>query len=234
MHHLRKLTLLLLAALFALTLVPASAQDDIDNALEDVSQLDGIESAVSRSWTFDVDALLAQTPGSASAEDPLAGIAGTIFLTGLVMEFEGDREAEAAFTLYRDTLAAEFATYANDGEEITESAIDGLGDSAWGIDIHSTADDTEGYYRYLMVQDGTRFFVIVTAATTADATGSADRLAGYLVEDGAASDDDVSFNSDGTSTGGAWDIFPEDGHEALRGLVPAADEVLYPAPDEDA
>lgn len=234
MHQLRKRAFLLLATLFALALAPASAQDDVHGSLEDVSQLEGIESAVSRSWTFDFEAMVPQTPDGASGDDPFAGMDGTIFLTGVVMEFSGDAEAERAFDLYRDTLTGEFATYEDEGQEIAWAEIDGLGDNAWGVDIHSTAEGTEGYYRYLMVQEHAQFFVVVTAATSEDATASADSLASYLVEEGETSGDDVSFAGDGTSTGGNWGFFPEGDHESLTGLVPAADEVLYPAPDENA
>ncbi len=232
MYHLRKVIPLTLAILLTLAVVPASAQDDEADPLEDIGQLDGIESAVIRSWWIDYDALMAASPEAAGAADPLDIIEGTIFLIGQVIELSG--EAEAAFELYRDGVIDELARNQAEDEETFEGPIDNLGDSAHGFDISSTDVDAEDFYRYVMVRDDNYYFLIIVAATSPDATSSGDSLAGYLVDEGETSTAEVSFNEDGTSTGGNWGFFPADDHESLGGLVPSVDEVLYPVPDEDA
>jgi len=68
-------------------------------------------------------------------------------------------------------------------------------------------------------------------ATTEDASGASDSLAGFLVDHGEASNDEATFAGDGTSTGGNWGFFPDGDHESLDGLAPSVDEVLSPAPD---
>ena len=39
---------------------------------------------------------------------------------------------------------------------------------------------------------------------------------------------DITFNEDGTSTGGLWDIFPASDDEAIQGLTNGGDEIIFP------
>ncbi|CAN5785846.1 MAG: hypothetical protein ACR2GI_01790 [Thermomicrobiales bacterium] len=57
---------------------------------------------------------------------------------------------------------------------------------------------------------------------------AANALVKWIVDEGAAGDDDVIFDTSGASSGGLWGYFPPNDHELLDRLAPVNDETLYP------
>ena len=233
MNRLRHLSVLFLAALFALTMAPVAAQEEATSALDDVTQLEGIEAAVGRSYSIDFEALMAITP-EAGADDPFATMEGIVFLFMTALEFDSDDNAEAAFDLVKEEGASSFeGDFEGEDVEFIEGEIEGLGDNAWGIDVVSTSGDTEGVYRIAYAQEDEYLFAVITVATTEDGVTNNDVLLEYLVDEGDKGDD-VEFNADGGSTGGLWDFFPDDDNDALEGVIPSGDETLFPVEEDEA
>jgi hypothetical protein len=227
--------------LFAFTLIPASAQDDESvGPLEDISQLEGIEAGIARTWSIDFAALAEITPEAGSTPesdsfDPFAGLEGLYFMTGQVMKFDNNEHAEAAFELYRDNGVEEIEASVEEGAgelEISEEEIDGLGDQAHAFTVFGADETFEGYFRFVFAREDEYVFAVISVATTEDAASVGDSVLELIVDDGEMSGDDEEFVSDGTSTGGLWGFFPDNDHEVFGDLIPATDEILFPVPDE--
>src|SRR5680860_417422 len=124
MKHIRRVLLLLMTALLAVTLVPAAAQDEAAGPLDDLSQLEGIESAVNRSYSVDFAALMSITPEDPDA-DPFAGLEGAWLVFMQVIRFDNDDNAEAAYNLVKDEGGESFAaSVEGDQTEFSEGDID--------------------------------------------------------------------------------------------------------------
>lgn len=233
MARFRRVAVLLLVAMMTTSMIPAVAQDEAVGPLDDLTQLDGIEAAVGRSYSIeDLFAIFAATPEEGVA-DPLAEFDGPLFVIMQVLKFDSSDNAEAAFNLVKDEGGASFAASIEDAEtEVSEDEIDDLGDRAFGIDLHSTAEGEEGYYRVAFAQDDEFVFVVITVAVSEGGIEHNDDLLDYMVNDGEQSDDDEEFLEAGGSTGGLWEIFPDEDHEAFEGLIPIGDEILFPIPDD--
>ena len=233
MARVRQILVVFLAAMMAMTTVPAVAQDEETGPLDDLTQLEGIEAAVSRSYSIeDLFEIFAATPEEGDA-DPLAEFDGPLFVIMQVLKFDSSDNAEAAYNLVRDEGGASFVASIEDAEtEFSEDEIDDLGDRAFGINLHSTAEGEEGYYRIAFAQDDEFVFVVTTVALTEGGIENNDDLLEHMVNDGEESDDDEEFVEEGGSTGGLWGYFPDDDHEALEELIPGGDEILFPIPDD--
>jgi hypothetical protein len=224
---------LLLAAVTALTLVPAAAQDEEAGPFDDVSQLEGIEEAVARTYSIDFEALMSVTPEDPEA-DPFADLEGPVFIFVEAIQFEDDSAAEDAFDLFRDEAVDSMAESEEGVEaEFTEEEIDDLGDQAMAIDMETVEEGEESFLRISIAQQDEYLLMAMTLGTTDDSTENNDALLEYLVDEGEAGGD-VEFDESGSSTGGLFDFFPDDDHESLGGLVVSTDQILFPVPDEDA
>ena len=232
MSCVRSVTIGFLIALLALSSLPAAAQERESEAF-DFSTLDGIEAGVSRSWVIDFATLLeGATPDDGG--DPFAKVDGTYFLVGWVLEFGDEAAAGDALTMFResgvDTFTADFDQSALD---ISEREWEGTGDEGYAFDFASTAEGDKGHFRYAFVRSGALLFAGVGIALTEGGLDTADALLTAMVDDGEKGDAGVSFDDFGGSTGGLWGYFPDDDDDLLGELIPAGDQILYPAPDDD-
>ena len=229
-----------LLALFAVLLLgammasPAAAQDDLDDPLEDLESLPGIQNAVARIHTVDYEALMAGMAGTPGAEaDPFAAIDGILAINSAVLQFDNEDNASAAYDRVKDAGVA--AMTDGEGTVTSEGDIDDLGNKAWGANFTTQDEDLggEAFSRVTIAQDNEYVFLTVSISTTEDGAGKSEDVLKHLVNDGEASGDDVSFSSQGGSTGGLWGFFPADDADIFEGLIPGGDEILYPEPDDD-
>lgn len=235
MNHLRRFTVFAVAMLMSLSLVPVAAQDEETAPLDDISQLDGIEDGVARSWSIDFEALMAEaTIDPNSTDDPFADMTGLFFLYGAVMKFDDDGHAGDAYDQLHDLDESEWAADLTDGAEVEIEDVDDLGEQAFTVSAVNPEAEDEGVYRLVFAQEDEFLFVTMSISLSDDGDSSADDLAGYLVDDGEESRDDADFNEDGGSTGGLWGFFPDDDEDFLEGVVPAGDEITFPVPDDEA
>ena len=232
MNHLRRFTVLFVALLMSLSLVPAAAQDEGTGALDEISRLEGIEQGVARSWTIDYESIMAEA--TIDPEDPFAGMEGIFFLYGAVMQFDNDNHAEDAYQQLHDLDDDEWGSDFSEDAEITREDVDDLGDRAFSLEIADSSSDSEGYYRLVFSQEDEHLFVAMALSLSEDGNARADDLVDYLVNDGEESNDDPEYDEDGGSTGGLWGFFPDDDHDALQDLIPGGDEITFPVPDEEA
>ena len=233
MSPIRRGASLLLAATFALSVSAAGAQDDgSSTAFDDLSELEGIEQAVSRGWSVDFEELFSVTPED--GEDPFAAMEGVWFVYGMVYEFDGDDNAGAAYETISKMEREEWVGDLSEEEgdtEISIEEVDDLGDEAFEINMVTSADEG-GAYRINVAREDEYLFMAMAIGTSEDGLESADGLIDYLVNEGEAGDDE-EFDEAGGSTGGLWDFFPDDDHESVEDLEPAGDEILFQVPDEE-
>lgn len=204
-----------LTALFALVLalgmaiMPAAAQDV---NMDDMSEL-GLESGYMRIYTVD----------PASASTPTTDLLG---MMAIGFQFDSADSAETAFEDFSCGFAGGFmgAEDAQDCEGLadagfTVSDVDGIGDQA--IEITGEADIAGPTpVTLLSIQSENHLFMVITLGS--DEPGSSDAIGTFLAE-AEPVDTEVEFSEDGTSTGGFFDMLPQEGDPELEGLMPVSD-----------
>ncbi len=208
----KKLTLLLS---LVLTLAFTSSAVAQDVPALDPSDIDGLESGYARMYIADIEALMA-TPGALESIDaiPLSGMAA-------VFTFEDEGAAEDAMGDFADQFASAFLEGAE--VEAEETEIDGLGNQAVQFSGESEVDaTTTAATTMIIVQEGENIYIAFILGGEDVDTMTRD-LAEHLVE-GEISGEEVVVVQDGTSTGGAFDIFPNaENPEDAGGMVPFMD-----------
>jgi hypothetical protein len=228
---LRSAALLLLALLTATSAAaqtPATADDTF--ALQ---RLDGIQSAVSRTYTFDISSLADRvTTPNANLEMP----SGTVIAIGIIAEFDTPEHAAAAVSAIGD---ASFAGREEQGIslELESSPVDDLGDG--GI-RHSgsgaMSEGEEGISTYV-IQDGNWLYIAIVSSNDETRDATARGLIEFALEHDVSPDEPL-FRSDGTSEGGLWDKLPsaddtqaDDEDNVLAGITPMIDTMVFPDDD---
>lgn len=223
-----KLAALLAVVLFAFSLVGGTgvgAQDDMEDSLQP-SDLEGIQYGVSRSWTMDYEAMMADTTPSADMALP----EGVLFIASMVLEFDDDGNAEAGFDAFMDDFEAE-DIMSSDDATVEEWDIE-LGNQSAS---YYTIEDVEGVESEVVVsvvQEDNYLYIVTGAGSGEDMKATGTSLIETMIDNDGSGEGE--FSEDGTSTGGLWDKLPGADDDAVTDLI-AFDEMIYPEPeDEDA
>jgi hypothetical protein len=214
-----------------MVLAPVSAQDEEDEF--DFNDLSGIQNGVGRYYYADYSAMYdaMATPGAEMPELP-----ALLGLSVGVLQFDNDDNAGSGFDkLYEElvksanqSLADEAASMGTPTTPVTvdENDVDGVGDQAKSMSaVVEEADGT--YYSYGLVAREGEYLYLVIGNGSSDPSEAINNLAKGMI-DRDPGDGDGTFNEDGTSTGGLWDLFPADDDPALGGLLNGGDEIIYP------
>lgn len=207
------------AALFALILTlglaaaPVAAQDtSVDtDALEDV----GMQNGYLRMYLADP---------STNANPDLLGV----MVVGL--EFEDADSLNDGFEDFTCGFAGGFLGTEDvlDCEGLVDagfevSDVDGIGDQA--IEVSGEADVSGPTpTTMLALQSDNHLFIVIYLGD--DTPGAADDFGTFLA-DAEPVDTEVEFSDDGTSTGGFFDMLPQEGDPLLEGLMPMMDSDLF-------
>ncbi|HEU0164949.1 MAG TPA: hypothetical protein VFQ54_07885 [Thermomicrobiales bacterium] len=204
-----------------------SADSDLD-----LSNLDGLKSAVGRSYVGDVDAMMSAlipsgTPGADASTPDLSSL-GLFSLTGVVAEFEKTSQAKDGFDKATDEITKSLESDdSEDAIKLEDAKVSGVGDQSKAF----TGTMDEGGIPlnvFVITAQQDNFIYVGVGITFADDAkdGTSDFTKAMI--DGKAGKGDGTFSEDGKSTGGLWDKFPTDGDKVLQGLTVSADELLYP------
>lgn len=227
-----KLPALMGVVLIALTIgqSPAAAQDMAGPEAYDFGTLEGIQEAVSRTYTVDFSAMMESmgTPGPNGEMGELPELTGVISLQGTVARFDSDDNASAAIHTMDNELTASLEGQ-SDAPELTEIEDIGLGDESIGYSATQEIEGQQTSLVVLIVQQDEFAYLTIGAVIDADAQEVTKGLTQALI-DNDAGDSETTFNEDGTSTGGVWDKFPKADDELVKGLT-AFDTQLFPAPE---
>jgi hypothetical protein len=182
--------------------------------------LSGLQEGVTRQYSPDPTINPADNPDTFS------------IITVHIFRFDTGQHAAATWQSLRESAVQQFQPAGDAGYEeidVQEAEIEDLGDQAYAAWL--SASPQEGgtaHYRVLYVQDGEYLYLLTALGGNEDATLRTDELARVIVDREPGSDD-VSFNADGTSTGGLWDLFPPADDDVLENLFPVQDrEVTVP------
>ncbi len=206
----RKLTALFALVLsLGLAIMPAAAQDV---TMDDAAEF-GLEGGYMRMY-------MADPASEATAAPDLLGVMVAGF------QFDEAESAEAAFEEFTCGFAGGFmgATDAQDCDGLTEagftvSDVDGIGDQA--IEITGEADIAGPTpVTLLSIQHEGHIFMVITLGSSEP--GVSDAMGTYLVN-AEPVDTEVEFSDDGTSTGGFFDMLPQEGDAEIEGLMPISD-----------
>lgn len=212
----RKFTLLLslvLAMGFAIT--STAAAQDVPTSAGDV---EGLETGYARMYMPDFSAMIeaAGTPGATTGFDENA------VLVIMTAGFTFDSEDNAGKAL--DTFGEGFTSEMSGAENLEAAELDDLGDRAV---LYSGTVEESGESmptNTLLVQDGEAVYMIsVTGGDLDEGKQQAQDIATHML-DGEIETGDVTFNEDGTSTGGVFDLMPTaEDTDLVSGLAPSMD-----------
>lgn len=206
------------AALFALVLTlglaaaPVAAQDVDTDALGSV----GMESGFLRMYLAN--------PAAADANPDMLGV----MVVGL--QFEDADTLADGFEDFTCGFAGGFlgTVDATDCDGLVDagfnvSDVDGIGDQA--IEVTGEADVSGPTpTTMLALQADNHLFIVIYLGD--DTPGAADEFGTFLA-DAEPVDTEVAFSDDGTSTGGFFDMLPQEGDPILEGLIPMMDDDLF-------
>ncbi|HWV23286.1 MAG TPA: hypothetical protein VNZ58_03775 [Thermomicrobiales bacterium] len=215
---LRKITILLSLILtlgFAVT-TSAAAQD---TPSVDSLNVDGLESGYGRAYMPDLNALVEamSTPGAAT---PDLNADGPSAIQISILTFDKADNAKKA----SDSIADEIASQEVEDVEMKSEEVKDLGDSAtlYTGEVKSMGETMA--ITALLVQDGEQLLQIQIVGGENDANSSQAQAIAQHMLDTEPSTNEVTFNEDGTSTGGAFDRMPQSGDTDLIGdLTPFMD-----------
>lgn len=233
MTRFHRLGILLIAMLALLPALTATAQTPASNEIPPIDEFAGIEAAVDRTWGPDLAGMMAATP-DLQPEDIEMGVT---VLSAIVIRFDTDANATTGFETFQAALGSQLLGLAQGGTPtVSDEPVGDLGDAASAVTLTTTTDTPgqETFLRYLLVREGRYLFVVYTLAAASEEATIADDLARYLTDTGEEEGEEAIFVAEGESSGGLWGFMPPEEDELLGGLVPIADELLYPAPGEGA
>ncbi|MCO5226437.1 MAG: hypothetical protein M9953_13950 [Thermomicrobiales bacterium] len=213
---------LVLALLLTLGLSVQSvaAQLDTDATELDPKDVPGLIAGYSRTYAPDIEALMA-TP-SADLLDLSAYMRNVSIMTYV---FESDDTASDFFDMMKDQMTDELSAPSPELGQAEMSEVTEIDRDAMQVTVDM--GDLGVGLTILMFIDGDTVFAIMAMDTTVDdATAMAIDIANYLI-DTEVQDDEVTFNEDGTSTGGVFDRMPASGDEIVGGLQVESDSDLF-------
>lgn len=221
----RIFSLVALLAMFGIALhtpFAAAAQED-DLSFKD---LDGYQRGVTRTYMGDMSAMMnldaLATPGADISTPDLDNL-GLFMMLGMVGQFDNSDNASKAV----DKVVESF----NDGSseemsaEIKEVDIDQIGDKTKAFTGTMSEDGMSGTITLIVVQKGEFLYAAMGVAFGSDPVDAVTSFIKDMTEN-KPGDGDGTFNADGTSTGGLWDVFPSADADYLKGLTPTSDEDL--------
>lgn len=205
--------LVVMAMLLTLGLSAQGVAAQLDDSADTLSPEDisGLNGGYSRTYAPDMEALMA-SPSSDGLD--LSSVMRNITIQAYT--FDSDDEAKDFYDLMMEQMESELAGELTDmGEtEISDaSEIDKDG-------VKITIDEGDlgvGMTMLIFVDGDTVFSVMVMDADVESATALSVDIANYII-DAEVEDENITFNEDGTSTGGVFDRMPASGDDAVGGL----------------
>lgn len=203
-----------------LSVQSAAAQLDTDATELDPKDVPGLIAGYSRTYAPDIEALMA-TP-SADLLDLSAYMRNVSIMTYV---FESDDTASDFFDMMKDQMTDELSAPSPELGQAEMSEVTEIDRDAMQVTV-DMGDLGVGLTILMFIDGDTVFAIMAMDATVDDATAMAIDIANYLI-DTEVQDDEVTFNEDGTSTGGVFDRMPASGDEIVGGLQVESDSDLF-------
>lgn len=183
------------------------------------ADIEGLISAYDRTYTVDFEKMVA----SPSAEMDTSAMMRMVSVQG--MTFDTGDNAEK----YLDEMTAQIEEAMNDESvELGDVEIsDDLGDlDKDGLLITTSMEDYDSAIAVLVFVDGDQLFQVTAMDSDLDTATTAVNDVAKSIVDAETETDDVTFNEDGTSTGGVYDRMPVAGDDTVADLPMVTDMAL--------
>jgi hypothetical protein len=199
----------------------------------------GVKQAVVRTYMADFDAIAADhaTPGATPEEATPGAVSpefrdmGMMLMLGTAIEFDTPANAESAFPgLTREVEQNAQFEIGGDTSKFVPVTIDGVGQEAKAFSLTVAADSFGSAGFLILTRQENVIFSVYGMSLNGEAEAATTAFATKLAS-GAIGSGEPELNSDGTSTGGIWEVFPPARDPSLSGLVPLVDAQVYPKPD---
>jgi hypothetical protein len=197
-------------------------------------QAEGLVSAYDRTYTVDFEAMMsspsadmaspAAATASPAAEMNTAPVMRVVSITGITFNSEDNARS------YLEDMKSQIYEAQEAGEMPEGTEVKDLEDFDKDGFIATLSMEDIGVYSSIMAfVDGDQVFMIVSLdADVETATTVVNDVATYIV-DTKVENDEVTFNADGTSTGGVFDRMPQAGSDLMGNLSIVTDAVLQEA-----
>ncbi len=218
------LTLTMLLTLgFSLQGVAAQTPAGVDAPVGEAMQAEGLVSAYDRTYSVDFEAMMA-SPSADITEMDTAAFMRVVSITGMTFDSEDNAKA------YLDEMKSQIDEAQEAGEMPEGTEVNDLeGIDKDGFSATLVMEDLGVYSTILVFVDGDQVFMIVALDTdTESAAKLATDVATYVV-DNDVENEEVTFNADGTSTGGVYDRMPEAGSDMMGDLTSVTDTAIQEA-----
>ena len=224
---LARLVTLMVVLVVSLTTLGTNAQTPTASAVPPVEELTGIQAAASRTYSKDLEAMVAATPDLG----PEFVFTGLVFVSVVVLQFDTAANAATGYDLYSAGVEADIPSLAQ-GEtpDVDMGEITDIGSQARMARLHTDSEGFESWLEFVTVQQDEYVFVVTSLTAEEAETGMATSVAAWMAMHGTNAGDEAIFAADGGSSGGIWGFMPPAGDAVLKGLIPIADEILHPTP----
>lgn len=198
--------------------VEAPNLDDVDPTAD----VEGIQSIYDRTFSVDFEALMASPEADFDNLD-ISAMMSVISIQG--MTFDSEDNANAYLDQMRDELDASMEEDPSTFDGIEISDLDGF--DVDGLQLIMDMADLEITASVVIFVDGNQVFqIMVMNSDLETAKASADAVTQFVI-DAETETEEVTFNADGTSTGGVFDRMPTGDDEVVGDLTGVLDSEIF-------
>ena len=216
----------LLLSMAASTVAVSAQVDGVEAPDIPETDIEGAQIAYSRMYSVDFMALMDDP--DVDLETDMAAMMRSMSIQGI--QFDSEDNAKAYVELSMDALDEAMESDPETMEGMEASELEGF--DVDGIVVSMDMPDVGIAMTLILFVDGDQVFQI--SATDADVETSratAESLVEYVL-DNEVQTEEVTFNEDGTSTGGVFDRMPAADHELVGDLTSVTDMELMPPAGE--
>lgn len=187
-----------------------------------IEDIEGLESAYGRSYSIDIEALMEDPDFDIAAMDP-ADMAGNLGIQGYTFDSEDSAKNFLEETKKQMDESIESDEMAEmEDMEFTVGDLEDFDKDGYYVEMKMTGE-IEINSAMIIFVDGDTIFQVSAIAGTMDESKAQAYDAANFIADAEVQSEEVTFNADGTSTGGVFDRMPAADEELLGELVPSMD-----------
>lgn len=199
---------------------------DLEELAAGAYDVEGLQSVYDRSFSMDIEAIMASPDFDVESLD-MSAMMNIISIQGITFDSEDNAKA------YMDDMKSEMEAALEDeaaAEMLENVEITDIEDfDVEGLHIVTSMPDLEIEATMYVFIDGNHVFQIMSMNADAEVAQSSAEAVTQFVIDADVETEEVTFNEDGTSTGGVFDRMPTGDDEVVGELTDVMDMELHVA-----
>lgn len=194
---------------------------DLEEAAATAYDVEGLQSVYDRTFTVDFETMMA-SPDEDPAGIDMSAMMNVISIQGIT--FDSDDNASAYIDQMKDELET---SVADDPDAFSDTEISDLdGFDVEGIRVHMDMADLGIAASVIIFVDGNQVYQVMVMDSDIDvAQSKADDVTRFVL-DAEVGNEEVSFDEDGTSTGGVFDRMPTGDDDIVGDLTSVLDSEI--------